>query len=99
MKRQLDLVVALAIVAAGCSATGSGAIRSAGEPRRPAAWPRRLWDLAGLAAVRARVQAGDPALAPAVAEVMKAADRWVTQGPWSVVDKTRPPPSGTSTTT
>jgi hypothetical protein len=95
MKRQRALILMLAGAVAGCSATGRGAVRPAEEgPAMSGAGRVGLWDLEGLAAVKARVQAGDAALAPAVAQVMKAADRWVGQGPWSVMDKTRPPPSG-----
>jgi hypothetical protein len=104
MKRHWELVIALALAAVGCSATGRGPVRAAGDAPAPsgrdAAPPRvpggraGLWDLEGLAMVRTRVKAGDAALAPAVERVVKSADRWLTVGPWSVVDKTRVPPSG-----
>src|SRR5256885_8890 len=104
MNREPAFVVALAIVSAGCSATGSGAVRPVPATERaappeasrgvPAQGRVGLWDLDGLAAVKARVQAGDAELAPAVDRVVRSADRSLTQGPWSVVDKTRVPPSG-----
>jgi hypothetical protein len=104
MKRESELVVALAVIAMGCSATRSGAGRGQGEVaamERGAGSPGGLtkgrvglWDLEGLVAVKARIQAGDAALAPAMDRVVRSADRWLTLGPWSVVDKTRVPPSG-----
>lgn len=45
-----------------------------------------------LAALRERARAGDPQLAGALGRLRKAADEALTQGPWSVVDKTRLPP-------
>jgi hypothetical protein len=107
MKRQSKLVVALVVGVVGCAASGGGAARPPGavvrteapaahDPTSAGAAPGRagIWDLQGLVALKARVQAGDPALAPALAQVVKSADRWLALGPWSVVDKTRVPPSG-----
>jgi len=80
------------------AAAGAGNIAVAGAS--PAVTPslalgRRvgLWDFDGLIAVKARAKAGDAALKPAVDRAVKSADRWLALGPWSVVDKTRLPPS------
>ncbi|HEY0715659.1 MAG TPA: alginate lyase family protein [Polyangia bacterium] len=48
-----------------------------------------FWDFDGLAAVRARAKAGDPSVRPAVDKALRAADKWLEQGPWSVLDKTK----------
>ncbi|MFE7130394.1 alginate lyase family protein [Streptomyces sp. NPDC057638] len=41
-----------------------------------------------------RFRRGDPALRRAVRDLVVQADRWLGQGPWTVVDKPRPAPSG-----
>ncbi|WP_443751002.1 alginate lyase family protein [Asticcacaulis solisilvae] len=51
-----------------------------------------LWRPEALALSKARI-AKDPTL-PAYVKLMKAADAAMTEGPWSVTDKTRMPPSG-----
>ncbi|GAA1225373.1 hypothetical protein GCM10009665_14710 [Kitasatospora nipponensis] len=51
-------------------------------------------DGATLAATRARLQAGDPALTADLKTLRANADSALTAGPWSVTDKTQTPPSG-----
>ena len=52
-----------------------------------------LWRPEALAAEKARIDK-DPAGVPAYAALIKDADKAMTQGPWSVIDKTKTPPSG-----
>ncbi|HEY0706129.1 MAG TPA: alginate lyase family protein [Polyangia bacterium] len=48
-----------------------------------------LWDFEGLVGVKAHAKAGDPTVQPAVSRALKTADKWLSRGPWSVLDKTR----------
>ncbi|WP_405568401.1 alginate lyase family protein [Streptomyces sp. NBC_01167] len=43
---------------------------------------------------RKRLERGDPALRQAAGDLTVRADGWLGQGPWTVVDKPRPAPSG-----
>lgn len=52
-----------------------------------------LWRPDALAAQKARINKA-PASVPAYAALIKDADKAMTQGPWSVIDKTKTPPSG-----
>ncbi|QDQ10405.1 alginate lyase family protein [Streptomyces spectabilis] len=47
-----------------------------------------------LAAARQRLDKGDPRLRRALRDLTARADRWLGQGPWTVVDKPRPAPGG-----
>ncbi|KQW02445.1 alginate lyase family protein [Streptomyces sp. Root369] len=51
-------------------------------------------DGARLQQTKARVDRGDPQLRRAVKALTVRADRWLDQGPWTVVDKPRPAPGG-----
>ena len=51
-------------------------------------------DFSALAANREKLKAGDPALKPALEQLLKAADRSLSYGPVSVMDKKDLPPSG-----
>ncbi|MEU9289238.1 alginate lyase family protein [Streptomyces sp. NPDC048275] len=51
-------------------------------------------DGARLQQTRLRLDRGDPQLRRAVQALTVRADRWLDQGPWTVVDKPRPAPSG-----
>jgi hypothetical protein len=51
-------------------------------------------DGARLHRTKVRLDHGDPRLRRAVALLRGRADRWLDQGPWTVVDKPRPAPSG-----
>ncbi|MDG9712953.1 alginate lyase family protein [Streptomyces sp. DH10] len=53
-----------------------------------------VMDGARLHRTKVRLQHGDPRLRRAVAVLRERADRWLDQGPWTVVDKPRPAPSG-----
>ncbi len=52
-----------------------------------------LWRADAMAAQKARIDQA-PASVPAYAALIKDADKAMTAGPWSVVDKTKTPPSG-----
>ncbi|MER5770927.1 alginate lyase family protein [Streptomyces sp. NPDC001985] len=47
-----------------------------------------------LVRAKKRLDRGDPALRTAARHLVAQADRWLGQGPWTVVDKPRPAPSG-----
>lgn len=51
-------------------------------------------DGARLAVTRLRVHAHDPRLREPLAQLTAAADRYLTRGPWTVLDKPQTPPSG-----
>lgn len=53
-----------------------------------------LVDPEALAETRRRVAEGDQTLQPALAKLRRDADRALTRGPWSVMDKEAVPPSG-----
>ncbi len=55
--------------------------------------PTHLWRADALARVKAQITK-DPASVPAYAAVITDADAALGKGPWSVVDKTKTPPSG-----
>ncbi|MGW2525366.1 alginate lyase family protein, partial [Streptomyces sp. NPDC001617] len=43
---------------------------------------------------KARLDRGDPQLRRALRNVTARADNWLSQGPWTVVDKPKPAPGG-----
>ncbi|MFD9440853.1 alginate lyase family protein [Streptomyces sp. NPDC060006] len=51
-------------------------------------------DGARLQQAKTRLDRGDPQLRRAAQALTARADRWLSQGPWTVVDKPRPAPSG-----
>ena len=51
-------------------------------------------DGARLQQTKARLDRGDPQLRRAVRALTFRADKWLDQGPWTVVDKPRPAPGG-----
>lgn len=63
-------------------------------PMMPAA--PRVFTLDGqmLAAVKTRIAAGEPAFAAPLVRLRREADQALTEGPWSVVEKTTVPPGG-----
>ena len=87
---RIAAVVVLAVFAAVCSAAGS-------EPENNSngTLPKvYLVAPAELAAMRQRVLAGDKALAPAVANLRREADKALLQKPVSVMDKAQTPATG-----
>ncbi|GAA2514404.1 alginate lyase family protein [Streptomyces levis] len=66
-----------------------------GEARHAARVPDTVvLDGARLQRTKLRLEHGDPVLRRAVRALRARADRWLDQGPWTVVDKPRPAPSG-----
>jgi len=59
-----------------------------------AAEPLLTWDRSALETARERIHAGDEALLPAYEALVRAADRALEDGPWTVTDKPFTPPSG-----
>lgn len=51
-------------------------------------------DGARMQQTKARLDRGDPQLRSAVRALTVRADKWLDQGPWTVVDKPRPAPGG-----
>ncbi|MFD6290458.1 alginate lyase family protein [Streptomyces sp. NPDC060205] len=67
----------------------------AGADHSSTAQPRTVvLDGGRLRQTRVRLQHGDPQLRGAVTQLTGRADNWLNQGPWTVVDKPRPAPSG-----
>ena len=68
---------------------------SIGRKPTMSAWPTVFClDPNALNEARTRLKRGDPALQPALEQLVQAADRALTAGPFSVLQKTRVPPSG-----
>jgi hypothetical protein len=80
------LLVALAAFTTG--ATG------AAEHHAPRVPHTAVLEGARLQQTKIRLDRGDPQLRRAVAELTARADKWLDQGPWTVVDKPRPAPGG-----
>ncbi|MEV5355320.1 alginate lyase family protein [Streptomyces sp. NPDC052693] len=94
MKARLRPVVLLLTL----TALLAGALPAAsahGAARHGSAVPdTTVLDGARLHRTKLRLEHGDPALRRAVQALRARADRWLGQGPWTVVDKPRPAPSG-----
>jgi len=77
-----------------CGLALTGCLQSA-PSSAAAAGPRTVvLDGAALVAVRGRLRAGDPLLRAALAKLVASADRQLSAGPWSVMDKSQVAPSG-----
>ena len=53
-----------------------------------------VWDADNLALTKSRVRSGDTSVKPAMKVLLEAADKALTQGPYTVTAKTKTPPSG-----
>ncbi len=86
--RRMICVWLVAVVLGGCVFAGQGA---GGSGRLP-----RVFCLKGawLAEAKGRIAAGDKSLRPALDKLVGEADEALGAGPFSVMDKTRIPPSG-----
>ncbi|MCT9092035.1 alginate lyase family protein [Streptomyces sp. ASQP_92] len=82
------LSLAVAIAAALVPATTYAAPASAKAPRTVVLDGARLQD------TERRLDHGDPQLRAALGQLTAAADGWLGQGPWTVVDKPKPAPGG-----
>ncbi|MEH0581334.1 alginate lyase family protein [Streptomyces sp. B21-108] len=86
------LLVAFAAFAVGAAVpTASARVTAEVTPEVP---HTTVLDGARLHLTKLRVDRGDPQLRPAVEALTDRADRWLSQGPWTVVDKPRPAPGG-----
>ncbi|WP_079125783.1 alginate lyase family protein [Streptomyces sp. ERV7] len=95
------LLAAAAAVASALAPTAShaavkpAAVKSAAAKPAAAKAPHTVViDGARMKDARLRLDAGDPALRTAVGKLTAAADGWLGQGPWTVVDKPKPAPGG-----
>jgi hypothetical protein len=92
-RRRLTLGAALAAFA--LAVTGAVSAATAASAPTPSAAPQTVvLDGATLAATRAQLQAGNPALVADLRRLTAGADSALTAGPWSVTDKKQTPPSG-----
>ncbi|MGW2048982.1 alginate lyase family protein [Streptomyces sp. NPDC001858] len=85
------LLVALAAFAAGAVPTAAAQVPAHTAPRVP---HTAVLDGARMQQTKLRLDRGDPRLRRAVGALTARADRWLEQGPWTVVDKPRPAPGG-----
>ncbi|MFC4499385.1 MULTISPECIES: alginate lyase family protein [Streptomyces] len=85
------LLVALAAFTAGALPTASA--QPAPHPA-PRVAHTAVLDGFRLQQTKLRLDRGDPRLRRSVAVLTDRADRWLGQGPWTVVDKPRPAPGG-----
>ncbi|WP_030665003.1 alginate lyase family protein [Streptomyces cellulosae] len=90
-RRLGTLLAALAAFTAAAVPTASAGMTAHPAPRVP---HTAVLDGARLQQTKIRVDRGDPQLRGAVLALKARADRWLGQGPWTVVDKPRPAPGG-----
>ncbi|MFF4357805.1 alginate lyase family protein [Streptomyces sp. NPDC001604] len=76
------------------AATTLAAVLVPSAQAAPAAPDTAVLDGARLQRTKLRLDQGDPQLKLALRELTDRADNWLTQGPWTVVDKPRPAPGG-----
>ncbi|MFD7245029.1 alginate lyase family protein [Streptomyces massasporeus] len=87
------LPAALIALAAGAAPAASAPTGTDGAPADRV--PRTtVLDGTRLQRTKVRLEQGDPQLRRAVGALRARADRWLGQGPWTVVDKPRPAPGG-----
>ncbi|MEU9197180.1 alginate lyase family protein [Streptomyces hundungensis] len=82
------LSLAVAVASALVPATSYAAPATAKAPRTVVLDGKRLQD------TKRRLDRGDPQLRAALGQLTAAADGWLGQGPWTVVDKPKPAPGG-----
>ncbi|MFE0628357.1 alginate lyase family protein [Streptomyces sp. NPDC058864] len=101
-RRRAGVAAVLAAVLAALLVPPASAAPAAARPDGhhgtaggPAAAPRTVvLDGKDLVRAKARLRAGDPQARRALRDLVVQADAWLGQGPWTVVDKDRVPPSG-----
>lgn len=98
-RRRLGILLAASVTLASVLLpTASSAATTGGSPhhgRHRATVPATpVIDGKRLVQARAALAKGDPAVRKAVTSLTKQADAWLGQGPWTVVDKPKPAPSG-----
>ncbi|MFJ4466796.1 alginate lyase family protein [Streptomyces sp. NPDC089424] len=90
MRRRSPTTVVLLVIAALVAAVVPAAHAQA-APKTPGT---AVLDGARLRQAKVELQRGSPELRRTVAQLTHRADGWLDQGPWTVVDKPRPAPSG-----
>ncbi|MGW7721457.1 alginate lyase family protein [Streptomyces chartreusis] len=85
------LLVALAAFTTGAVPVAAAGAEARHTPRVP---HTAVLDGARLQQTKVRLDRGDPRLRHAVVALTTRADKWLNQGPWTVVDKPRPAPGG-----
>ncbi|MFD9488481.1 alginate lyase family protein [Streptomyces sp. NPDC059991] len=88
------LAAAAALASALVPAASHASEAAASKPAAPKAPHTVVVDGARMRDARLRLDAGDPVLRTAVGKLTAAADGWLGQGPWTVVDKPEPAPGG-----
>ncbi|SDO78589.1 Alginate lyase [Streptomyces sp. cf386] len=89
--RLVVLLLAMAALTTGASPVASARTEAQHAPRVP---HTAVLDGARLHRTKVRLEHGDPQLRRTVEALRARADRWLGQGPWTVVDKPRPAPGG-----
>ncbi|MGW6906264.1 alginate lyase family protein [Streptomyces sp. NPDC054940] len=89
--RLVVLLLAMAALTTGAAPVASARTEAQHAPRVP---HTAVLDGARLHRTKIRLEHGDPQLSRAVEALSTRADRWLGQGPWTVVDKPRPAPGG-----
>ncbi|QIQ05795.1 alginate lyase family protein [Streptomyces liangshanensis] len=87
-RRRLRTLIAAAFTAAAVLVPAASSSAAPAVPATPVIDGKRLQQ------ARIALDKGDPALRKAVKSLTAQADSWLGQGPWTVVDKPRPAPSG-----
>jgi hypothetical protein len=90
MNMRSRLCLLLAVLAA-CTTGLSAPVAAHSTPRVP---HTAVLDGARMQQTKQRLDRGDPQLRRTAAALTARADRWLDQGPWTVVDKPRPAPGG-----
>lgn len=85
------LLVALAAFTTGAVPVATAGTEARHAPRVP---HTAVLDGARLQQTKVRLDRGDPQLRRTVKALTTRADKWLNQGPWTVVDKPRPAPGG-----
>ncbi|MET9683429.1 alginate lyase family protein [Streptomyces coeruleorubidus] len=94
MRARSRLAVLLMVLAALTTGAAPAASARAGAEHTYRMPHTAVLDGARLHRTKVRLEHGDPRLRRAVEVLRGRADRWLDQGPWTVVDKPRPAPSG-----
>lgn len=84
----------LAVLLAAVATFAAVVVPSASAHAAPKAPRTAVLDGTRLQETRQRLDRGDPQLKRTLKDLTARADNWLTQGPWTVVDKPKPAPGG-----
>ncbi|WP_327237572.1 alginate lyase family protein [Streptomyces sp. NBC_01317] len=87
-RRRLRTLIAAAFTAAAVLVPAASSAAAPAVPATPVIDGKRLQQ------ARVALDKGDPALKKALTSLIAQADSWLGKGPWTVVDKPKPAPSG-----